>query len=184
MFVDAVGGFVRVVAVHPRVAASEQLGFDTAFAEPHARDHSFVPVLRDRLDFHDLAIDEIRQRTFRSLAPGLVMLGGGHTIYVVIKQFYGPGGACPNPAVDWNQSMLGTLGEYDADVKNFRYYLADGTYHTILRSPLYYTESSPGIVFSSWLGAMLQNRGGTGGHGGGNWKDVACPTCLQPVPCQ
>jgi hypothetical protein len=104
--------------------------------------------------------------------------------YGVMKQFYGPGGSCPNPAVDWNQSMLGTLGEYDTDVKNFRYYLADGTYHTILRSPLFYTESSPGIVFSDWLGAMLQNRGGTGGSGGGEWKDVACPTCLQPIPCQ
>ena len=106
-----------------------------------------------------------------------------YSFYAVQKQFYGPGGTCPNPAPDWNQQMLGTLGSYGSEVNNFRYYLADGTYHTIMRSPLFYTESSPGIVFSEWLGAMLQNRGGTRGTGGGNWQDVACPTCLQPLPC-
>jgi len=68
--------------------------------------------------------------------------------YGVMKQFYGPGGSCPNPVVDWNRQMLGTLESYGAEVGNFRYYLAGGTYHTIMRSPLFYTEASPGIVFS------------------------------------
>jgi len=104
--------------------------------------------------------------------------------YGLMKQFYGPGGSCPNPAVDWNNQMLATLAEYDSQVSNYRYYLASGTYHTLLRSPLFYTESSPGVVFADWLTAMLANRGGTGGSGGGAWRDVACPTCLDPLPCQ
>ena len=105
------------------------------------------------------------------------------SFYGVMKQFYGPGGSCPNPAVDWNQQMLGTLDSYAAELGNFRYYLAGGTYHTIMRSPAFYTENSAGISYSSWLAAMLQSRGGTGGKGGGNWKNVACPTCLTELAC-
>jgi len=104
--------------------------------------------------------------------------------YGVMKQFYGPGGSCPNPAVDWNQQMIGTLGSYASEVKNFRYYLASGTYHTIMRSPLFYTEDSAGIAYSSWLASMLSNRGGTGGAGGGDWKNVACPDCTTALACQ
>ena len=103
--------------------------------------------------------------------------------YGVMKQFYGPGGTCPNPAIDWNQQMLGTLDSYAAEVDNFRYYLAGGTYHTIMRSPLFYTEASAGIPYADWVGAMLQSMGGTGGAGGGQWRDAACETCLDPVPC-
>jgi len=103
--------------------------------------------------------------------------------YGVMKAFYGPGGACPNPAVDWNQQMLGTLTSYGDETRNFRYYLADGTYHTIMRSPLFYTESSAGIDYSSWLGSMLSNRGGTNGVGGGDWKNVACPDCATALIC-
>jgi len=107
-----------------------------------------------------------------------------YAFYGVMKTYYGPGGACPNPAVDWNQQMLGTLESYGNEVDNFRYYLADGTYHTILRSPVFYTEASPGIVFSEWLDGMLQHRGGTAGVGGGKWKHRACANCLDPLPCQ
>ena len=103
--------------------------------------------------------------------------------YGVMKQYYGPGGACPNPAIDWNQQMLGTLDEYNTEIPNFRSYLAAGTYHTIMRSPSFYTENSPGLTYSHWVGAMLQSRGGTNGTGGGDWQDVACPTCLAPVLC-
>ena len=104
--------------------------------------------------------------------------------YGVMKQFYGPGGTCLNPAIDWNNLMLGTLDSYAAEVDNFRYYLAGGTYHTIMRSPLFYTEASAGIPYADWVGAMLQSMGGTGGAGGGQWRDAACKTCLDPVPCQ
>jgi hypothetical protein len=85
--------------------------------------------------------------------------------------------------VDWNNQMLDALGAYDTGVRNFRSYLAAGTYHTIMRSPAFYTESSTGMVYSHWVTAMLQNRGGTGGSGGGDWKDEACPTCTMPLPC-
>jgi hypothetical protein len=47
--------------------------------------------------------------------------------YGVMKQFYGPGGACANPAMDWNQQMLAALNAYVGGVDNFRYYLAGGT---------------------------------------------------------
>jgi hypothetical protein len=97
---------------------------------------------------------------------------------------YGPGVSClTSPIVDWNQQMLGTLGTYASESKNFRYYVADGTYHTIMRTPNFYTEKSAGIIYSKWVTAMLRNRGGTGGSGGGDWKNAACPTCLTPLPC-
>ena len=47
-----------------------------------------------------------------------------------------------------------------------------------------YTEASAGIPYADWVGAMLQSMGGTGGAGGGQWRDAACKTCLDPVPCQ
>lgn len=103
--------------------------------------------------------------------------------YGLMKQFYGPGGSCATPAVDWNQQMLDRLQSYATDIGNFRYYLAEGTYHTNLRSPLFYSESSTGTAYSDWVSAMLSNRGGTHGHGGGAWQDQACPGCLTPLPC-
>ena len=105
-----------------------------------------------------------------------------YSFYGLMKQFYGLGGAA-DAAADWNQQMLGTLESYGAELGNFRYYLAGGTYHTIMRSPQFYTEHSPGIFYSEWLSAMLRNRGGTNGTGGGAWQDAACPDCLAPVPC-
>ena len=103
--------------------------------------------------------------------------------YGAMKLFYGPGGSCPNPAVDWNQQMLAALQSDAAEVPNFRHYLAPGTYHTIMRSPHFYTEAVDGVPFAGWVGNMLKNRGGTGGSGGG-WHNVACPECLIALPCQ
>lgn len=102
--------------------------------------------------------------------------------YGVMKQFYGPGGSCPNVAVDWNNQMLSALTADGADLPNFRYYLAAGTYHTLLRDDNYYDEATNGVPFASWLGQMLKNQGGTGGRGG-KWLDIACPDCLTPLPC-
>jgi hypothetical protein len=103
--------------------------------------------------------------------------------YQVQKQFYPPGGSCSTDFIDWNTQMLTTLKSYATDLGNFRYYLAGGTDHQILEYPSFYTEMSPGITYSSWVSAMLQNRGGTNGVGGGAWKNAACPTCLLPTPC-
>ena len=66
-----------------------------------------------------------------------------------------------------------------AEVPNYRHYLAEGSYHTIMRSPLYYPEASAGPSFAGWLDNMLMDEGGRGRH----WKSVACPTCLEPLPC-
>lgn len=103
--------------------------------------------------------------------------------YGLMKQFYGPGGSCPNPALDWNQKMVKTLRSYESDLDNFRAYLAAGTYHTNLRSPLFYSEASAGVAYNHWLASMLANRGGARGYGGGDWQDLACPDCLTPLPC-
>ncbi len=102
--------------------------------------------------------------------------------YSVMKQFYGPGGLCPSPAADWNQQMVAALGAY-AGTDNYRFYVAAGTYHTIMRSPTFYSEASAGVPFSEWLAGMLRSEGGTGGEGGLPWSDAACPDCLVPVPC-
>jgi hypothetical protein len=101
--------------------------------------------------------------------------------YEVMKQFYGPGGSCPNPAIDWNQQMLATLDSYADEVPNFRYFLAGGTGHTIMSSPQFYAEAPAMPSFAEWVGAMLKDSGG--GAGRMQWKDTACPTCLLAPPC-
>lgn len=111
--------------------------------------------------------------------------------YGVMKQFYGPGGSCPNPAVDWYQQMKTQIVADGSDLRNFRFYVAAGQYHTLLRGDNFYNETSAGPAFASWLGGMLDRRGGHDGddddhghHGGHGWANVACPTCLVDVPCQ
>lgn len=103
--------------------------------------------------------------------------------YGLMKQFYGPGGSCPNAAIDWNEKMVGAMRSYTSELDNFRSYLAAGTYHTNLRSPLFYSEASTGVAYNHWVGSMLANRGGARGYGGGDWQDLACPGCLNPLPC-
>ena len=97
--------------------------------------------------------------------------------YDVMKSLYQYPGWSPNSAIDWNLQMLDTLQSYAADLPNFRYYLAAGSYHTLLRSPQFYLENSTGMPFSNWLTNMLANRGGTGGHGG-QWFNASCAGCL------
>ena len=102
--------------------------------------------------------------------------------YGVMKAFYGPGGTCSNPAVDWYQQMSRQLVADANDLRNFRFYLAGGSYHTLLRDSNFYNESSAGRSFSDWLGDMLSNRGGRHGHGG-DWVNASCPNCLVDLPC-
>lgn len=107
------------------------------------------------------------------------------SFYALMKQNYGPGGSCPNPVVDWNQQMLSQLDITD-DARNVRRYVAAGSYHTLLRSPLFYSEASAGPVFADWLREML--AGPPWGPGGkaaneARWANVACPTCLMAAPC-
>jgi Pectinacetylesterase len=97
--------------------------------------------------------------------------------YSVLKLLYGPGGSCADPAVDWYQQMSTKLVSYATDVPNFRHYVASGDYHTILRSPQFFAESSAGSSFNGWLSGMLKTAGGS------PWDSIACPDCLAPVGC-
>jgi hypothetical protein len=99
--------------------------------------------------------------------------------YGVMKTYYAPGGSCPNPAIDWYQQMSGTLASYALDLPNFRHYVAAGEYHTIMRSPNFYTENSSGRGFDEWVRSMLK------GHERkpGAWANEACETCLIAVSC-
>ncbi|MFZ5440183.1 MAG: pectin acetylesterase-family hydrolase [Myxococcota bacterium] len=108
--------------------------------------------------------------------------------YATMKRFYPPGGLCPNVAVDWNNLMLPALGD-TATLPNFRFFVADGTYHTILRYPHFYTDVSAGQPFSQWLHTMLtgdlERDDERCGHDDEPvWTSAACPTCLTPLPCQ
>ena len=88
----------------------------------------------------------------------------------------------PGVAIDWNHQMVSTLLSYAGDVPNFRYYLAEGAYHTLMRSPQFYAETTAGVPFSEWVDDMLSNRGGRRGHGGG-WDNVASAASQYQLPC-
>lgn len=100
--------------------------------------------------------------------------------YAVMRSAYGPGGSCTSTVVDWNQQMGPQIRDTAATTPNFRHYVAAGSYHTILASPAMYTEKSAGTTFNRWLGSMIAAPG----FGGGLWQNLACPTCLQTLPCQ
>ena len=54
----------------------------------------------------------------------------------------------------WTKKMASELTVRQS-APNFRSYVAQGDTHTILRSPLFYTEASGGIAFADWLGELL-----------------------------
>ena len=151
---------------------------ESAVAAVGVRQRSFAVAAEDLLRISAEAYPQAKVAQFTTTFDETQVL-----FYGLNKQFYPPGGACPIVPVDWNQQMLTTLKSYATDLGNFRYYVAGGSDHMIMEFPRFYTESSPGISFSKWVGAMLQSSGGTNGSGGGNWKDAACPTCLVSPAC-
>jgi hypothetical protein len=80
--------------------------------------------------------------------------------------------------------MLQSLKDYVGAVDNDRYRLAGSTYHTLLRSPVVYSEESGGIKSSEPLAGMLHSEDGTNDAGGLPWSNRACPSCLTTLPCQ
>lgn len=70
----------------------------------------------------------------------------------------------------WTLKMARELNRRET-VVNFRAYLARGETHTILRSPLFYTESSGGAPFSEWFGALFADQPP---------NNAACTDCLAP----
>jgi len=98
--------------------------------------------------------------------------------YGYMKAYYGPGGSCPDPTVDWSQQMQSRLDGYTADLPNFRSFVVPGTAHTVLGSDSrFYADTSTGTPFASWLAEMLTPGGGPG------WVDAACAECRIALTC-
>ena len=57
----------------------------------------------------------------------------------------------------WTKKMTSQLTSRQS-APNFRSYVAQGDTHTILRSPLFYTEASGGTAFVDWLSALLNGE--------------------------
>ena len=60
-----------------------------------------------------------------------------------------------NACRSWTMKMERDLRQRQRSSANFRSYLADGQTHTILRSPLFYSESSGGAPFAEWFAALI-----------------------------
>lgn len=81
---------------------------------------------------------------------------------------------------DWHNQMLG-YAHLAAEAPNYRYYIAAGQYHTIMGYPEFYEEGSAGgVPFIAWLEAMVENQGGTKGHGAMPWRNLECIDCEDP----
>lgn len=57
----------------------------------------------------------------------------------------------------WTTRMLGELARRQAS-PNFRSYVAEGEIHTILRSPLFFTQQSGGESFAQWVGKLISDQ--------------------------
>jgi hypothetical protein len=86
--------------------------------------------------------------------------------------FYALMGAS-NACSAWTDRMIRSLTQRQR-AANFRSYLAAGSSHTILRSQLFYTETSAGAPFVQWFAALLNG----GAH------NRACQACIAATaPC-
>jgi hypothetical protein len=74
----------------------------------------------------------------------------------------------------WNIIMNQFVHDIAATSPNYRYYMAKGTVHTILKRPEFYTESSAGgVYFYQWLTSMVNNPFGVfGGPLQGIWQNL------------
>jgi len=85
------------------------------------------------------------------------------------RAFYGLMGA-EKSCDAWTVKMAEQLERREA-ATNFRAYLARGETHTILRSPLFYTETTGGAPFADWFGALLADQPP---------NSETCKDCLAP----
>ena len=85
------------------------------------------------------------------------------------RAFYGMMGA-EKSCDAWTVKMAEQLERREA-ATNFRAYLARGETHTILRSPLFYTETTGGAPFADWFGALLADQPP---------NSETCKDCLAP----
>lgn len=63
----------------------------------------------------------------------------------------------PQTCGAWTERMTRELTRRQ-ETPNFRAYRAQGDTHTILRSPLFFTEQSGGAPFAEWLGGLLNGQ--------------------------
>lgn len=70
----------------------------------------------------------------------------------------------------WTTKMVQDL-DLRQNTSNFRSYLAKGETHTILRSPLFFSEESGGTFFTEWFGQLVA---------GSPPSNLACTDCLAP----
>lgn len=63
-----------------------------------------------------------------------------------------------NACASWNDKMMRELRARER-AANFNAYVAAGQAHTILRSPVFYTEQSGGVAFAAWFSALLSDSG-------------------------
>ena len=85
------------------------------------------------------------------------------------RAFYGMMGA-EKSCDAWTSKMAEELGRRQSGA-NFRSYLGKGETHTILRSPLFFTEDSGGVDFTEWFRDLLA---------GPPPSNSACTDCLAP----
>jgi Pectinacetylesterase len=76
--------------------------------------------------------------------------------------------------ISWNAQMLAYAHGTANLAPNYRYYIAQGSTHTILTTDKFYTESSAGgVSFSKWVTSMVDNFFGVfGGHHKGIWQNL------------
>jgi hypothetical protein len=85
---------------------------------------------------------------------------------------------------DWHDQMIDYVDQTAAEAPNYRHYIAEGTDHTIMMSPKFYTEESGGIPFVEWVRAMVRNPFGTQGPWlQGRWKNLECEDCGDSTTC-
>ena len=71
----------------------------------------------------------------------------------------------------WHLTMKGYAYRTAAASPNYRYYIAAGTDHTVLRSNKFYTEESAGgVSFASWVKKMINTPN--------KWENLECEVCL------
>jgi hypothetical protein len=74
----------------------------------------------------------------------------------------------------WADQMVAGL-QHNQIAPNFRSYLAAGTTHTLMRGPLYFSETSAGTSFLGWMGALLS---------AGGVSNASCTNCTTfPTAC-
>jgi len=97
--------------------------------------------------------------------------------YNVMLNIDNPGswGNWPLVWCDWNGQMLDSAYGTAAAAPNYRYYIAEGTDHTIMMSSKFYTEESGGTSYAEWLKNMMQTSK--------KWKNQECVDCGDPTVC-